>query len=758
MRKPVMKIIVPIVTLLLLNAAPGVRAQPFFPEEGPVFNDSIVPRIDILIDPDSLDAIFNDVSSYHEYPATFIFSSGELVDTVEEIGFRLRGNTSRYSPKKSFKVSFNTFVQGRKFYGLEKMNINGEHNDPSVIRSKLCWDILRKMGVPAPRANHVGLYVNGSYYGLYIHVEHIDEEFVLSRFGNNDGNLYKCLWPADLAYFSSDPDDYKFESENRRTYDLRTNTQEDNYGDLYQLIEILTRTTDAEFPCELEKVFNVDDYLKILAFDVMSGNWDDYSYLMNNYYLYHNTASGKFEFIPYDLDNTLGIDWIGRDWATRDIYDWSNSDEARPLHNRILGIQKYRDQYSYYLNHLITEIMEPAVFFPCIDAIHDMIAPYIQNDPFYPLSYQYSFDEFNRSYDVALWGHVSYGLKPFINTRISSALSNLETNNILPVINYINSNHPRLEEPVIVSAFIQDDDPGIAAELVYSINNGPQEIRQMSDDGSEGDLEAGDRIFTALIDPLGTSGNVTFQVRASSASDSALEPCQGIEITVFESPSPDLVINEFMAGNVTVRRDEFGEFDDWVEIYNRDASPAWLGDKYLSDDLLNPARWKLPDLVLDPGSFILVWVDGQNSQGPAHADFRLDRSGEEIGIFESPLRNSEIIDFLVFGPQADDYSYGRSTDGGNDWIAFSSSTPGFSNLSTRLDREPLPGRTLIAYPNPVAGDLVFFSRVSTVRLHDLTGRVMAEGMHTDHLYVGNLPAGIYFLKFSSGEHIKILVL
>ena len=184
-------------------------AQPNFPENGEVFRDDVVPRIDIHIHPDTLDWIYDSVSSNQEFHALFIFNNGFIVDTIENTGFRLRGNTSRQSAKKSFKVSFNTFEPGRKWYGLEKLNLNGEHNDPSIIRSKLCWDLLKEFELPGARSNHVRVYINNNYYGLYINVEHIDEEFVKSRFGNNDGNLFKCLWPADLDYLGSNPENYK---------------------------------------------------------------------------------------------------------------------------------------------------------------------------------------------------------------------------------------------------------------------------------------------------------------------------------------------------------------------------------------------------------------------------------------------------------------------------------------------------------------------------------------------------------------------
>ena len=119
------------------------------------------------------------------------------------------------------------------------MNINGEHNDPTMMRALLSWELMRKIDLPAPSANPVELFINQEYKGLYINVEHIDDEFVQHRFGSDAGNLYKNLYPADLNYRGSNPDSYKFSPSwtDRRTYELKTNTQEDNYSDLATLIK-----------------------------------------------------------------------------------------------------------------------------------------------------------------------------------------------------------------------------------------------------------------------------------------------------------------------------------------------------------------------------------------------------------------------------------------------------------------------------------------------------------------------------------------
>ncbi len=82
-------------------------AQPNFPDDGEVFRDDVVSKIDIYIHPDTLQWIYNNPHSNIEWRASFVFDNGNIHDSIVEVGFRLRGNTSRQSAKKSFKVSFN---------------------------------------------------------------------------------------------------------------------------------------------------------------------------------------------------------------------------------------------------------------------------------------------------------------------------------------------------------------------------------------------------------------------------------------------------------------------------------------------------------------------------------------------------------------------------------------------------------------------------------------------------------------------------
>mgnify|MGYP002830320588 CR=1 FL=1 len=279
----------------------SLSAQTDIPAFGPIFLQDEVATIKIVMDADSAEALlFGDVdyASTNPFPAVFEYESAVLDTVIDSIAVRLRGNTSLEAPKKSFKIDMNAVIPGQKIANLEKLNINANQNDPSLLRAGLGWNIIRRMGLAGARTSHVMLLLNGEYMGAYLNTEHFDEEFVEEYWDKDNGNLYKCLYPATLEYIGTDPDDYKFEIFGRRAYELKTNTDEDDYSDLAEFIDVLNNTPEADFQCAIERVFNVADFLKVQAFDVVSGNWDGYAGNKNNFYLYHNPQTGLFEYIP----------------------------------------------------------------------------------------------------------------------------------------------------------------------------------------------------------------------------------------------------------------------------------------------------------------------------------------------------------------------------------------------------------------------------------------------------------------------------
>jgi len=142
-----------------------------------------------------------------------------------------------------------------------------------------------------------------------------------------------------------------------------------------------------------------------------------------------------------------------------------------------------------------------------------------------------------------------------------------------------------------------------------------------------------------------------------------------------------LTINEFMASNGNVFEDEFGEYDDWIEIFNFGDQPVDINGIYITDEITDPEKWRFfsgsGPLYLAPGEYYLFWADGQHDQGVNHLGFKLSAEGEEIAIFTST--DQLLIDSVTYSQQYYDVSKGRQPDGGETWNFFLTPTPGASN-------------------------------------------------------------------------------
>jgi hypothetical protein len=143
-----------------------------------------------------------------------------------------------------------------------------------------------------------------------------------------------------------------------------------------------------------------------------------------------------------------------------------------------------------------------------------------------------------------------------------------------------------------------------------------------------------------------------------------------------------VVINEVMASNRQTLADPQGEFDDWIELYNKGSAAVDVGGCYLTDNLSDPTKWQIPEntpaaTTIAAHGFLLIWADGQVAGTGLHAGFKLSNEGEEVGFFASD--GATLLDSLSFGPQQTDVSCGRLPDGGPEWQTSASPTPGAAN-------------------------------------------------------------------------------
>lgn len=675
-----------------------------------LYDDSQVARVDITIDPAAIIWLYQNVQSDSEFVASFHFQNAYINETVDSIGFRLRGNTSRNAQKKSFKISFNTFISGREFYGVDKLNLNGEHNDPSIIRSKLCFDHFQTIGMNASRANHVQVYINGVYYGLYISVELIDNEFIKKNFADDSGNLWKCLYPADLNYLGSDPNIYKNLNDNGRpAYELMTNQSSADFSKLVNLITVLNNTPAASLPDSLESVIEVPEVLKYFAMNILTGSWDDYWSLMNNYYLYHEPAKDIFHIIPYDYDNTYGVDWSGNNWTNANPYNYPKAVGGyRPLAERLMQNAQYRNLYTHFLEFYRATVYSLPLWENRIDSLKQMITTSALDDSFRTLDYGFDTNDFFNSYSATGYQnqHVKYGLKQFINLRntsLPSQISYLSAKPIAYKIDYEPKN-PGTNDSIYVYASVFDNDGLNEVSINYQeTGTTTTEIYPMtfSPIPNTKKVDEADR-WIGVIPPLGAGklGKFFVYVKDTQNQFQYYPRKKAIEIKTPQVVTDAIVINEFMADNATTITDPNGQYDDWIEIYNPTNNPITLTGKYLTDKKTNLTKWQFiePNLVLNPNQFLLVWCDEDSGQVGQHTNFKLSATGEFIALVESD--GVTVIDSISFGPQTTDISFGRLPDGAENWMMMNP-TPGYSNSLTSVEEEFIPTEFgLSAYPNP----------------------------------------------------------
>jgi hypothetical protein len=143
-------------------------------------------------------------------------------------------------------------------------------------------------------------------------------------------------------------------------------------------------------------------------------------------------------------------------------------------------------------------------------------------------------------------------------------------------------------------------------------------------------------------------------------------------------------LNEFLAANRRVNRDEDGDYSDWIELFNSGSSSVALEGCYLTDDARSLRKWAFPPITIPPLSYLLVWASGKdrtNSTAPLHANFQLDKEGGYLALV-APDGVTILSSFTPdYPPQYTDVSFGCDRSDASLIGYFSSPTPRAANTA-----------------------------------------------------------------------------
>ena len=144
-----------------------------------------------------------------------------------------------------------------------------------------------------------------------------------------------------------------------------------------------------------------------------------------------------------------------------------------------------------------------------------------------------------------------------------------------------------------------------------------------------------------------------------------------------------VVINEFSAANYSDVADSYGNYEDWIELYNTGASSVDLSGYHLSDDVTAPSKWAFPaGATINANAYMRVWCSGRDvSVGTTfHTNFKITQTAGDNVVFSDA--SGAIIDtFIINIPNQVNQSWGRYPDGSASWYIFTDPTPGTSNTT-----------------------------------------------------------------------------
>lgn len=259
-------------------------------------------------------------------PAAEEYVEGMLIfegDTISPVGLRYKGsvgafvnclsgtdwsNPSGYKicTKLSMKVRINWEGREEKFYDLKKLQFHSQNLDDSQMHERLGYWLFRAMGVPAPRSVHARLVINGRYSGLYALTEQIDGRFVKDNFTDDEGNLYKEVWPLNMDG----------EPHQNQVYSNALKTNEEINPSVEIIKNFAQRIAEAA-PSDLQNVIaasmDINEIISYAVVDRMIRNDDGPFHWYcekgrcsnHNYYWYEEPYSQNLHLIPWDLDNAF---------------------------------------------------------------------------------------------------------------------------------------------------------------------------------------------------------------------------------------------------------------------------------------------------------------------------------------------------------------------------------------------------------------------------------------------------------------------
>lgn len=236
-----------------------------------------------------------------DVPATLVVDGKKYTN----VGMRFRGMSSYGMVPTGYKRSFNVSVDladsDQRLYGYKTLNLLNSAGDPSYM-STVLYSRIANQYIPAPKANHVRVVINGENWGVYVNVQQFNKDFLAEHFDSTKGTRWKVAGnpgaDGGLRYLGDDLEQYK------QRFEMKSNDGKKAWKQLIKLCRVLNETPIESLEKELESILDIDAVLRFLALDVVLVNSDGYWTRASDYSIFLD-AEGQFHLFPHDMNEAF---------------------------------------------------------------------------------------------------------------------------------------------------------------------------------------------------------------------------------------------------------------------------------------------------------------------------------------------------------------------------------------------------------------------------------------------------------------------
>ena len=267
--------------------AAAARTDPNRAEADALFSRRTLLRLALEIPERGMDSLRRDPRQY----VAATLRDGNT--TYSNVAVHLKGSAGsfrRVDDRPGLTLNFDYLEpDGPRFHGLKKVHLNNSVQDPSRLSEWVAGQMFREAGVPAARAAHALLELNGHDLGLYVILESMNKDFFGQYLQNPRGSLYGQPRRGDVM------DDLERMEGNEPL----------TRAELKALAEA-AREEDVGLRLErLDQTLDLDRFLSFMALESILCHWDGYTIARHNYRLYHDLDTDRVVFLPHDLDQLM---------------------------------------------------------------------------------------------------------------------------------------------------------------------------------------------------------------------------------------------------------------------------------------------------------------------------------------------------------------------------------------------------------------------------------------------------------------------